>query len=230
MEPPTRAVTAVDPALLIDRHLPRFDVTIRQHLVIDADLAVTWRALSDLDLMRVHTPLMDAAMRVRGLPTLVSSALGRSTPPEVPPALTLAGDGVGLPGWLSLGANAPQEIAFGAIGRFWQPEIEWYDTRQLIPSGPAGFAAFDRPTWGRIAASFTLRPYGDHRTLASYEARTATPDRDSARRFGRYWRLVRPFVGHIMRATLEQLRVETEQRGSSLPAAGHGTGPIHGGG
>jgi hypothetical protein len=209
----------VDTGLLIDRYLPSFDVTIREHLVIDADLDVTWRALGDLDLLRVHTPLMDAAMRVRGVPALVSSALGRSTPPpEVPSALTLAGDDVGLPGWLPLGANAPQELALGAIGRFWKPEIEWYDIRRLDPPGAAGFAAFDQPTWGRIVASFTLRPYGDHRTLASYEARTATPDPDSARRFGRYWRLVRPFVGHIMRATLEQLRVETERRARTSPS------------
>jgi hypothetical protein len=217
MEPASRTVTSVDPALLLDRYLPSFDVTIREHLVIDADVDVTWHALCDLDLLRVHTPLMDAAMRVRGWPTLVSAALGRSTPPPVPPALTLVGDEMGLPGWLPLGANAPQEIAFGAIGRFWQPEIEWYDTRQLDPSGAAGFATFDRPGWGRIAASFTLRPYGEHRTLVSYEARTATPDPDSARRFGRYWRLVRPFVGHIMRATLEQLRVETGHRARRSP-------------
>jgi len=54
--------------LLIDRFLPRFDVTLIEHVVADADIAETWRAVRDLDLMRVHSPLMDAAMRARGLP------------------------------------------------------------------------------------------------------------------------------------------------------------------
>lgn len=35
----------------------------------EAELATTWRALHDLDLAQIPTPLMDAAMYVRGLPT-----------------------------------------------------------------------------------------------------------------------------------------------------------------
>ncbi len=214
-----------DPALLIDRYLPLFDVTVREHLVIEAPLEVTWRALCELDLMQVHTPLMDAAMRVRGLPAAIAGAFGRSQPPEeIPPKLTLQGDGPGLPGWLPLGDNEPQELAFGAIGRFWQPEIDWYDIDQLVPEGAEGFAAFDQPAWGRIAAAFTLRPYGEHRTLASYEARTATPDPDSASRFRRYWRVVHPFVGHIMRATLDQLRADAERRARTVSPADAGIG------
>ena len=52
--------------MLIDHYLPRFDVTALEHTVADADVATTWSALQRLDLMRVHTPLMDAAMVVRG--------------------------------------------------------------------------------------------------------------------------------------------------------------------
>jgi len=86
---------------------------------------------------------------------------------------------------------------------------------------PDRFAAFEEPGWGRIAANFTLRPYGRRRTLVSYEARTATGDPDAARRFARYWRLVRPFVGHIMRATLATLRRDAEPGDRpARPAAG----------
>jgi hypothetical protein len=42
---------------------------------------------------------------------------------------------------------------------------------------PEEFAAFAEPGWGRIAAGFSLLPYGTARTLVSYEARTAIPAR-----------------------------------------------------
>ncbi len=71
---------------------------------------------------------------------------------------------------------------------------------------PARFAAFAEPGWGRIAANFSVRHYGTPRTLISYEARTATGDPQSARRFGRYWIVVRPFVRSIMRGGVSVYR------------------------
>lgn len=206
--------------MLIDRYLPTFDATIITHEVIDADVARTWQALQDLDLMKVHTPLLDAAFYLRGLPTRVAAALGRENQQATEPTeLTLTGDGMGLEGWLSLGQVPEREIAFGAIGRFWQADIEWYDVSGLSPSQ---FATFDEAGWGRIAANFSLRAYGDSRTLASYEARTATPDEESAVRFRRYWRLVRPFVSHIMAAALQTLKQDAQhdsRRDRSLTGA-----------
>ncbi|MGD9528313.1 hypothetical protein [Pseudonocardia sp.] len=192
--------------LLVDRYLPRFDVTLIEHAVADADLARTWEALRRFDLLDVHSPLTDAAMSVRRLPAALAAHLGRRPPPEPPPRLTLGG-GLALEGWLSLGERDGQEIAFGAVGRFWQPDIRWYDVSSMTPDG---FAAFDEPGWGRIAASFSLRPYGRHRTLISYEARTATGDPRSRRRFARYWVLVRPFVRSILRATVDTLKRDAE--------------------
>jgi hypothetical protein len=203
--------------LLVDRYLPAFDTTLIEHRVMDADTAASWKALVELDLMQVHTPLMDAAIKVRGLPATVASAMGRQRPPAPPPPeMRLRGDGPGLPGWLPLGEVDGQEIAFGAVGRFWQPEMEWYDVEGMTPED---FAAFTEPGWGRIGASFTLRPYGLTRTLASYEARTATPDADAARRFRRYWAIVSPFVGHILRAALDALAEDAERRATHRPAA-----------
>jgi hypothetical protein len=190
--------------MLIDHHLPRFDVTAIEHLVIDAPLDATWSALQELDLMQVHSPLMDAAFYVRGLPERLAGRSGRARSSSPPPSeLKLSGVGSALDGWLSLGQDPPREVAFGAIGRFWQPEIEWYDVTAMTPEE---FRAFAEPGWGRIAANFSLRHYGEMRTLASYEARTATPDAATARKFGRYWTLVRPFVGHILGAALNTLR------------------------
>lgn len=199
---------------LIDRYLPHFDVTLLEHRVVDADTATTWTALTELDLLTVQTPLLDAAFAARELPAKVGGWLGRPRPtppppPELKPAGHEPGQDVGLPGWLSLGRIEGHEIALGAVGRFWQPTIEWYDVTAMTPEQ---FAAFDEPGWGRIAASLSLRPYGRSRCLVSYEVRTTTSDADSARKFRRYWWLVRPFVGHIMRATLATLARDAEQR------------------
>ena len=208
---PTTAQSVAESAtaMLIDRCLPDFDVTLIEHTVVNADVDTTWRALMDLDLLDVHSPLLDAAFLVRGLPAKVAAWRGHTRPSETPAELKLGGgDDAGLEGWLSLGQIESREIALGAVGRFWKPNIEWYDVTEMTPEQ---FAAFDEPGWGRIAANFTLRPYGEGRTLLSYEARTATRDGDAARSFARYWTLVRPFVGHVLRAALATVRRNAEQ-------------------
>ena len=62
------------------------------------------------------------------------------------------GKGVGLPGWKLLG-DRDDEVAFGAVGRFWQPRIQWRD----VPLEE--FAGFAEPGWGKIARDFTVLPY-----------------------------------------------------------------------
>jgi hypothetical protein len=104
MSEPGNGAPARPSDMLIDRFLPRFDVTLIEHTVADADVATTWQALRELDLMQVHTPLMDAAMSARGVPARVAARFGRAAPPEPPPRrLLLTGGGPDLDGWLSLG-------------------------------------------------------------------------------------------------------------------------------
>ncbi|MCE3555146.1 hypothetical protein LWC33_27285 [Pseudonocardia sp. RS11V-5] len=204
----TTAASTTATAMLIDRYLPLYDTTVVAHTVADADLAATWQALCRLDLAQVHSPVMDAAMAVRGLPDRLARLGGRPASAAPPSRLPLRG-GPSLPGWLSLGEVAEREIALGAVGRFWTPVLEWYDVTGMTPEG---FAAFAQPGWGKIAANFSLRPYGTPRTLVSYEARTLVTEPDDVRRFARYWTLVRPFVGHIMRAMLATVAADAVRR------------------
>jgi hypothetical protein len=206
---PTTEVTERE--MLIDRALPRFDFTRVEHEVVDAGPEATYAAVRRLDFMKVHSPLMDAAIWVRGVPDRVACATGRRTEPvQELPSLTLDGMVVGeggLPGWMSLGEDPPREIAFGAIGRFWQLDISWLEP---MPATPEGFTAFDEAGWGKIAANFSVRPYGGGRSLLSYEARTAMTDPASRQKFARYWTVVSPFVGVIMRATLRTVKADAE--------------------
>ena len=122
---------------------------------------------------------------------------------QIPEARLVIADG-GLPGWLVLGESG-REFTFGAVGRFWTPIIIWRDVAQ------GEFAAFDEPGWGKIAANFVVTTQGAG-TVLGYECRTATTDPVARRRFLRYWWLVRPFVGHIMRAALKSIKADAEWR------------------
>lgn len=187
--------------MLIESAIPTFDTMIAEHVVVAADSSTTLQAAKTLDLLTVRTPLLVASIWMRGLPERL---FGKAGPP--PPRLVMA-EPTALPGWLALGERPDREIAFGAVGRFWQPIIEWRDVAST------DFAGFDEPGWGKIAANFSTLPYGESGTLLSYQCRTVTTDPDSRRRFMRYWWLIRPFVAHIMRATLDAIKADAERAG-----------------
>lgn len=182
---------------ILDQVMPDYDVVLAERVTVSADPSTTLRAARELDLLTVHSPILDTAMWIRGLPARLA---GRAAP--VPPRLVIA-DG-GLPGWLVLGESG-REFTFGAVGRFWTPIIIWRDVAQ------GEFAAFDQPGWGKIAANFVVTTQGAG-TVLGYECRTATTDPVARRRFLRYWWLVRPFVGHIMRAALKSIKADAEWR------------------
>jgi hypothetical protein len=184
--------------MLIESAMPTYDVVIAEHLVVAAAPPATFTAARELDLLTVRTPLLTVSMWLRGLPARWS---GKATPP--PPRLVI-GEHMALPGWVLLGQQPNREIAFGAVGKFWHPTIEWRDV------SPEDFSGFAESGWGKIAANLSVLPYGESASLLTYECRTLTTDPGSRRRFLRYWWLIRPFVAHILRATLRQIRTNAE--------------------
>ena len=110
--------------LIIDTVMPAFDVSLAEHSIVHAGTDATYSAARGLDFLTVHSPLVDAAMWIRGVP----ARLGGHAP-ESPPRLVIA-EGDPMPGWLLLGEAPGRELAFGAVGRFWQPNIEWRDVSQ----------------------------------------------------------------------------------------------------
>ena len=75
--------------LILDSLMPDYDVALAEHLVVSAGPATTWRSARELDLLTVHSTLLDAAMWIRGLPARL---VGRSVP--VPPRLVIANGGL----------------------------------------------------------------------------------------------------------------------------------------
>ena len=194
--------------LLIDRHLPAYDETVRRHRVVDAPVGATYDAVRSADFTQTG-PVVRALNELRALPTRVAAALGGGVQPRTTDPLRLRD----LPDrgiWVRLDEKAGSEVVFGSIGAVWQPDIEWVET------DADSFGAFDRPGYAKIAASISVRPYGRGRTLVSYEARTAATDDGSRRRFRRYWRLVGPFAGYLMAKALERIGAD-----AGATAGGH---------
>ena len=195
----SRKVPPLETLDLLDAHLPAYDVVLTEHLVIDADTGTVFEAAKNFDFMTTRSLLVTALMTARSVPSRV---LGR--PVVTPLELMLARDSGALPGWLVIGEVPGREVVFGAVGKFWKPDIEWHDL------AADQFATFEEPGWGKIACHLLVRPDGPDRSILSYECRTATTDTASRRNMARYWWLIRPFVGYILRAVLRTIRANAE--------------------
>ena len=198
--------------MLVDQLLPDFDATIIEHIVVDAPPDVVFRTAREIDFMEIRSPMTDAAMHLRNVPARLGRAIGRSDAPPPPPAMRLADmfdEGVepvpGLEEWVGLGEVDGSEIIFGAIGKVWKPNIEWASI------SPEEFRDFHEPDYAKIAAVFSVRPYGSDRTLLSYETRTAGTDPEAGAKFLRYWGLVSRFVRYVLRAAITTIKDLAEE-------------------
>lgn len=191
--------------MVIDEILPVFDVTRVDTVVVAASADDVYRVALDLDLVEVvrENPVVGFLFAVRSVPDRVMRLLGRREEPPPPASMRLRE----LPEegeWIRLGEDPGREIVFGAAGRFWNGPIEWRRTT------PAEFAAFDAPGTARVVANIAVHPYGRSRVLVTYEARTAAADDDARRGVRRYWRLLSPFVGLVLRAVLRGIKRRAE--------------------
>lgn len=182
---------------LLDVHLPTYDVVVTEHVVIEAGAEVVFDVAKHFDFMTTDSTVVTTLMSARSVP---SRLLRRSA--GAPETLKLASEPGALPGWVLLGEVSGREVAFGAVGTFWKPAIEWHDVT------PDQFAAFGDPGWGKIACHLLVRPDGPGRSVLTYECRTATTDLASRAQMARYWWLVRPFVAYVLRAVLRTIRAD----------------------
>lgn len=178
--------------------MPVWDARRVERRVVDAPLAVVFQSALTADLIDAvrHSWLVTALFAARSAAERLMSAVRRRpfSEPPTPDALRL----VDLPSrgeWIRLGTSR-SEIAFGVVGRFWGGETRW----ETVDA--AAFAAFSRPGYAKIGCHLGLTPIDAGRTLVTYEARTQATDAASRRAFLRYWRVVSPFVGIVMRSTL----------------------------
>jgi hypothetical protein len=172
--------------MLVDDFLPEYDVSDAVATVVHADLATTWDALMEVDLIDVgrKRPLIGVLGAIRMLPDLVSQVLHGELPQRPPEHLRLR-DAATLPashgGWVLLGERPRDEIALGLVGKFWRPVIEFANVTA------ERFRDFSEPGYAKTIYSLSVRRLDDQRTLLSGVMRTATTDEPAKRWFRRYW-------------------------------------------
>jgi hypothetical protein len=190
--------------LLIDRQLPQFQARTFSAVLVEAGAERTYQAVRALDPDQVgqSVPFMQLMVRLRDLP----ARLGRRAPGAVLADPERLASEQYRQAFLLIDEEPGTEFVIGMIGKFTSPremEFRRFD--------PPQFAAFGEPGYGKVATGFLVLPYGTGRSLLCTETRTVTTDPDSARRFRRYWKVIGPFAGYIMRHWLTLAKQHAEQ-------------------
>jgi hypothetical protein len=170
-----------------DDFLPIYDVSDAVATVADADRESAWRALVDVDLLKLgrEAPVVGMLGALRMLPEVVGHLLHGERPAKPPESMRLQ-DLPTIPmnegGWILLGERPDEELALGLVGKFWRPAIEF----ARITSADE-FREFDELGFAKTVYDLSVRELGANRTLLSGLMRTASTDDHARRWFRRYW-------------------------------------------
>lgn len=175
--------------MLLERHLPRYDLRERHFIHIDAPAERVWRALWELDwgqsgAVRWLLKLRGLALRQLNQPRFTIRDMERAG--------------------FRLLETEPPEVVFGLVGRFWTP------TGGLVRGTPGDFATFDRPGFAKAAGNYLLQELTPGRTRVYTETRIQCLGEKARRRFGMYWGLIGPFSAFTRREALRLLKKKAE--------------------
>jgi hypothetical protein len=188
---------------ILDRLVPTFQAVERHSAMIAASADQVWAALSQVTTGELR--LFRLLMGVRVLPGRLVRSPGARFDADEP----LLGWAVRF-GFTILGEDARRELVFGAIGQPWR--LAGGRGMVAVVDG-SDFAAFDRAGYAKMAANLRLDPIaGGGAIQLTTETRVACTDPTSARRFARYWRLIRPASGAIRRSWLTAIKRRAERR------------------
>lgn len=182
---------------LLEELLPVYDVSDSVATVVAADLATTWEALLEVDLLDVgrRRPVVGLLGALRALPAMVGHILHGDVPPKAPARMRLrdttlspASEG----GWILLGERPCDELVLGLVGQFWRPIIAFAE----VPA--EDFRDFATPGFAKTVYALAVRPIDARRPLLSGTMRTATTDEHARTRFRRYWTLGVGSGAHVL--------------------------------
>lgn len=190
------------PGMLIDQHLPRFDVSLMVHTLVDATPEETYAAIENVDLLQDR--LVALLVGARDLPRRVANRIQGKPEPRTMGPVRLRDIVSAETGWIPLGEAAGRELVAGLVGKFWHRDYG------VLKVSPGDFRTFDVPGYAKTVADLSVRPYGTGRTLLLYESRTATTDEQAQVHFRRYWTFLRPFVFILMHRAVLAMKREAE--------------------
>ena len=197
------ADTARVDEVLLDQQLSSYEARQFAAVVVDAPADRAYAAVRALDPDQVARsfPPMRALGWLRALPAQLAG--GRRRDVSTAEGTLPAGEATNA--FVVLADDGEAEFVVGMVGKFMTPtQLEF---RQITPEE---FTTFAEPGYGKVALNFRVRPYGRTRSLLSTETRTVTTDPVSRERFQRYWQLVGPVAGLIMRRWLRLAKRNAE--------------------
>jgi hypothetical protein len=185
---------------VLDRLVPSFQAAERHATTIAASADQVWAALAQVTVGELG--LFRLLMSLRVLPgRLLGRPRARFDADE-----PLLGWAVRF-GFTILHEDTGRELVVGAIGQPWR-----LGGGRGIAVGGDEFAAFDQAGYAKMAANFRLAPLAGGRAIQlSTETRVVCTDAASARRFARYWWLIRPASGAIRRSWLTAIKRRAER-------------------
>lgn len=197
---------------LIAQCMPEYSLRLVHRVAVDADPERAYVRARALDLSEV--PLVDRYLRVRSLPRRMRAFWrGRRRPgPESAQLSALAGR---VPGFNLLCESAPEELVFGAIGKFWQP------LRPLERVAPRAFRSFAAPGFGKLALALRIAARDRRGTWITLELRAGATDPVSEAWLKRAWHVFGRTVQTVCHSSLQRLAADlgelVEDEGLRLP-------------
>ena len=179
----TRTTDARD--TLIDRWLPEWQFGEYHERRVRASPRQAFAAIrsvrsSDIFLFRTLTFIRNPGRRDQGEHIL--------NPPAEKPILDVAMAG----GFVLLGEDADSELLLGTVV-IAPPDIVRAARQGKTPSlDPGLFQTLGRPGFARAVMNFRVIPESDGWTRVTTETRVHAVDRETQRRFARYWRVIYP--------------------------------------
>jgi hypothetical protein len=168
--------------------LPRLVET--DHVDLASPPGTVWERVRHGDL--TQSPLVRALFALRTLPERLA---GRH--PGVRVRIDDLRSSPEQPGFQVLIDDPPREVAVGAIGQVWKPEIAFIH----VPDAGA-FAAFDEPGWIQVAWAVRVTAWSERATRLELELRVDATDEESWHRFRNYFRVIGPGSRFIRRSLL----------------------------
>ncbi|MCA9621533.1 MAG: hypothetical protein KC731_21070, partial [Myxococcales bacterium] len=163
----------------LDRILPTPRLIELDDVELAAPPAVVWEVVRHVDL--ADAKLLRLLFFLRTLP----SRLRGQKPEELRFSIDDMVSTPERPGFQVLVDDPPHEVAVGAIGKVWEPNIPFVHV-----DGPEAYAAFSAPDMAKVAWAVRVQPWGVEGSRVEVEVRVDTSDDAAWRKFQRYFRVI----------------------------------------
>jgi hypothetical protein len=187
---------------MLDSFLPQPHLRERERVAVVADPPKAWDTIRHLDAYRLG--FTRALFALRQLPDVLADRLATTTT-EPGPHHTLDDFTQKGADFQMLKEEPGHGFVVGAVGRFWQPHLEF---QHLAPGD--SFAGFDVPGFGKIVWGLSVEKRRSGGSWVTFELRVGTTDPASEAAFDRYWALIAPFSLAIRKAVLGLVEKELD--------------------